>query len=92
MIVVDSAAVADALAAVTGTDKLRAHLRDEELHARLRQPGSGTPAQRQGVRTVQGTAAAPYRAPPRRSATKLRQAFRHGVGPSRHVTFVCWVA
>lgn len=33
MIVVDSAAVIDALTAVTGTGKLRAHLAREELHA-----------------------------------------------------------
>lgn len=33
MIVVDSAAVIDALTAVSGTDDLRARLRDEELHA-----------------------------------------------------------
>lgn len=33
MIVVDSAAVVDALTAVAGTDGLRAHLSTEELHA-----------------------------------------------------------
>lgn len=33
MIVVDSAAVVDALGAVEGTDELRAHLAGEELHA-----------------------------------------------------------
>jgi len=33
MIVVDSAAVVDALTAVAGTDELRAHLATEELHA-----------------------------------------------------------
>lgn len=33
MIVVDSAAVADALTAVAGTDKLRSRLGEEELHA-----------------------------------------------------------
>lgn len=33
MIVVDSAAVVDALTAVAGTDELRAHLAAEELHA-----------------------------------------------------------
>lgn len=33
MIVVDSAAVVDALAAVPGTDELRDYLRDEDLHA-----------------------------------------------------------
>lgn len=33
MIVVDSAAVVDALTAVAGTDELRAHLATEDLHA-----------------------------------------------------------
>ena len=33
MIVVDSAAVVDGLTAVKGTDELRAHLTDEDLHA-----------------------------------------------------------
>jgi predicted nucleic acid-binding protein len=33
VIVIDSAAVVDALTAVSGTDGLRARLRDEELHA-----------------------------------------------------------